>query len=77
MGWSDTASVIEKEYAKDSAQVIAWAKYTLQKDGLTNRAGYFRKRLLSGEKAPALPKTKDPGEDRNRYTSGKYAEFLD
>ena len=77
MGWSDTASVIEKEYAQDSNQVIAWAKYTLQKDGLTNRAGYFRKRLLSGEKAPALPKTKDPGEDRNRYTSGKYAEFLD
>ena len=77
MGWSDTTSVIEKEYAQNSNQVLAWAKYTLQKDGLTNRAGYFRKRLLSGEKAPALPKTKDPGEDRNRYTSGKYAEFLD
>ncbi len=77
MGWDDTTSVIEKHYKKDSIQVTAWAKYTLQKPGLTNRAGYFRKRLLSGEKAPVLPNSQDSKKGRSRYTSDKYAGFLD
>jgi hypothetical protein len=77
MDWSDTTTIIKSHYAKDSQQVTSWAKYALQKSGLTNRAGYFRKRLLSGEKAPALPKLQEPSEDRNRYISGEFADYLD
>jgi hypothetical protein len=77
MDWSDTTTVIERYYAKDAQRVKSWAEYALQKSGLTNRAGYFRKRLLSGENAPVLPKFRDPREDRSRYTSGEYADFLD
>ncbi|MBL6983049.1 MAG: hypothetical protein ISR58_17885 [Anaerolineales bacterium] len=75
IGWSDSLLPIQQLYRKKPALVREWAKYTQGKTGLNNRAGYFRKRLFSGEKPPA---TKVPDcEDRNRYVSGKYAEYFD
>lgn len=77
MGWNDSIGSIQKHYASDPKRVMAWAKCALEKPGLTRRAGYFRKRLDSGESAPKAKIEKSQSEDRNRYVSGKYADFLD
>ena len=78
MGWDDSLSIIQKKYSNNPERTIAWAKYALKKPGLKNRAGYFRKRLISGDSPPSNPKNKSNNDqDRNRYTTGKYAEFID
>ena len=75
IGWSDSLLPIQQLYRKKPALVCEWAEYTQGKSGLKNRAGYFRKRLFSGEKPPA---TKVPDrEDRNRYLSGEFADFIE
>ena len=75
IGWNDSLRSIQKVYQNDPALVRAWAEHTQEKTGLTNKAGYFRKRLFSGEKPP-ITKNVDR-EDRNRYLNSKYAEYFD
>ena len=77
MGWNDSLGIIQKYYANNPERVIAWAKCALEKPGLTRHAGYFRKRLLSGEPAPKRKTKESQTTDRNRYVSGEYADFLD
>ncbi len=75
IGWNDSLLPIQQVYQNDPKLVRAWAEHTQEKTGLTNKAGYFRKRLFSGVKPP-MTKVADR-EDRNRYISGKYAEYFD
>ncbi len=75
IGWSDSLLPIQQLYRKKPALVRGWAEYAQGKIGLQNKAGYFRKRLFSGEKPPM---TKVAGrEDHNRYLNSKYAEYYD
>ena len=75
IGWNDSLLPIQQFYQKKPTLVREWAEYTQGKTGLTNRAGYFRKRLFSGEKPPTN-KVVDR-EDRNRYVSGEFADFIE
>lgn len=77
MGWNDTTTIIEKHYIQNAERVIEWAKYALKKSGLTNRAGYFRKRLASGEKAPKTLRSSATRGNRDRYRMDKYADYYD
>ena len=78
MGWDDSFSTIQKHHTNNPERTIAWAKYALEKPGLTSRAGYFRKRLNSGDSPPTNDKKNSSKDrDRSRYTSGEYADFLD
>lgn len=75
IGWNDSLRPIQQRYQKEPELVRAWAEHSQEKMGLRNRAGYFRKRLFSGEKPP-VTKVADR-EDRNRYLNSKYAEYYD
>ena len=75
IGWSDSLLPIQQLYQKKPTLVCEWAEYPQSKAGLKNRAGYFRKRLFSGEEPPAQKMV--DREDRNRYLNSKYAEYYD
>ena len=78
MGWNDSFGIIQEHYTNNPQRTITWAKCALEKPGLTSRAGYFRKRLASGEHPPPEVKNNSGKDrDRNRYTTGKYADFID
>jgi hypothetical protein len=75
IGWSDSLLPIQQIYYQKPTLVREWAEYTQNNAGLKNQAGYFRKRLFSGEKPPTA-KVADH-EDRNRYLSGEFADFIE
>ncbi len=75
IGWNDSLRPIQQRYQEEPELVRAWAEHSQEKTGLRNKAGYFRKRLFSGEKPP--PKKVAVRDDRNRYLNSKYAEYLD
>ena len=75
IGWNDSLLPIQQVYQNNPELVRAWAEHTQEKTGLTNKAGYFRKRLFSGEKPP--PTKVASRDDRNRYLNSKYAEYFD
>lgn len=75
IGWNDSLRPIQQRYQEEPELVRAWAEHSQEKTGLRNKAGYFRKRLFSGEKPP-IAKVVDR-EGRNRYLNSKYAEYFD
>jgi len=70
---------IARGLAKDCAlaDVMGWATYTRNAQGLDNPAAFVVARLKAGEPAPAPGRTVEQSErDRQRFISGEYAAYI-
>jgi hypothetical protein len=57
--------------------VKGWIAYAKRAQGLRDPVAFVVARLRDGEELPEEePKSGDDGDDRSRYISGKYAEFI-
>ncbi len=77
IGWEDTLAFVETMWRSNQPLVDAWLDYVFERiDELENPAGRFRAGLASGETPPIGRKRKKDEDDRSRYVTGAYAEYI-
>jgi len=60
---------------RDAGQVRGWIEYARAADGLRDPVGLVVRRLLDGEPVPER-QSHERGDDRQRYITGQYAEYI-
>ena len=77
LGWEDSLAFVEQMWQANPQFVDAWLDYLFDKmSELENPAGRFRAGLASGALPPIGRKRKKFDEDRSRYVTGEYAEYI-